>query len=99
MRRTRICSMLLLALLLGAGSLATGAAAHAATGGSAGASGATHAQVTVDPDAPKRTYAEGEDKPWTYLMAKALVPPMILLFFVIAGWYVIKVAKLRPQKA
>ncbi|RIK09380.1 MAG: hypothetical protein DCC49_06700 [Acidobacteria bacterium] len=59
------------------------------------ASSGIHAQVTVDPSAPKRNFEEVEDRPWTLLMAKALMPLVLVLLVFVIVWYIWKVSRAR----
>ncbi len=56
------------------------------------------AQVTVRPDAPKRVFPEEEDRPWTLLVGKALLPATAALGAFIVIWYVTKVTRTRYRR-
>ncbi|MER3395641.1 MAG: hypothetical protein C4318_04800 [Acidimicrobiia bacterium] len=59
----------------------------------------TLAQVTVRPDAPKRVFEEKEDKPWTLLVGKAMLPATVALGAFVVIWYVMKVTRARYKRA
>jgi hypothetical protein len=56
------------------------------------------AQVTVRPDAPKRVFEEKEDRPWTLLVGKAMLPATFGLGVFVVIWYVMKVTRTRYRK-
>lgn len=60
-----------------------------------GPSSGINAQVTVDPNAPKRNFEEVEDRPWTLLMAKALLPAVLALLLFVIVWYIWRVTRVR----
>lgn len=95
---TRLLTLSLLAtLVLTFFALPASAASDAASAGSeiSSVSSGIHAQVTVDPSAPKRNFEEVEDRPWTLLMAKALMPLVLVLMVFVIVWYIWKVARAR----
>lgn len=65
----------------------------------AGAPGPDLAQVTVRPDAPKRVFEEKEDKPWTLLIGKAMLPATLGLGVFVVIWYVMKVTRTRYRRS
>lgn len=102
MTRNRAFSFLAIALvatfLFAFSALPAAASAGSSDAGafvSAAAPDGIHAQVTVDPSAPKRNFEEVEDKPWTLLMAKALMPLVLVLMVFVIVWYIWKVARVR----
>lgn len=96
MKRARLIAVatLIAAFVLGAILLAVPAGASTSGGGAH----ATLAQVTVDPNAPARNFPETQDKPWTLLMGKALLPLVIVLILFVIGWYVWKMARVRHPR-
>ncbi len=56
------------------------------------------AQITVRPDAPKRVFEEKEDKPWTLLIGKAMLPATLGLGAFLVLWYVVKLSRTRYGK-
>lgn len=88
---------LLVTLVLTFFALPASAASDAAASGSeiSALSSGIHAQVTVDPNAPKRNFEEVEDRPWTLLMAKALMPLVLALLVFVIVWYIWKVSRAR----
>lgn len=92
-----LASSLLATLALTSLALPASAASGTATAGSevSAVSSGIHAQVTVDPNAPKRNFEEVEDKPWTLLMAKALMPLVLVLLAFFIVWYIWKVSRAR----
>lgn len=92
-----LASSLLATLAFTSLALPASAASGTATAGSevSAVSSGIHAQVTVDPNAPKRNFEEVEDKPWTLLMAKALMPLVLVLLAFFIVWYIWKVSRAR----
>lgn len=97
-RVSRLFAMsLLVAVLLALFAIPASAATDAVAAGSeiSTVSSGIHAQVTVDPSAPKRNFEEVEDRPWTLLMAKALMPLVLVLMVFVIVWYIWKVSRAR----
>lgn len=57
------------------------------------------AQVTVRPDAPKRVFEEKEDRPWTLLLGKAMLPATLGLGVFVVIWYVMKLTRTRYRRS
>ncbi len=76
----------------------TGKSALGAKAGPAEDGSYRPAQVTVPPDAPKRVFPEEEDRPWTLLVGKALLPATAALGSFIVIWYVTRVTRTRYRR-